>query len=177
MRSRRPLLLACVLLATAGCGAAPMDANTAMTLPATEPAAHQAMVPAESRVDFGREFRFPDGVTVLVSTPRTFQPSETAYPRCARAVTFEVNLLNEGEQPYRLSGFSASATVSGEPAKQVVDSAQGFTGIVDAAKDVEPGRNVRLNFAFAMPADPVELKMSVRTGPESVASALYTGQA
>ncbi|MGC7099142.1 hypothetical protein ACPZ19_31090 [Amycolatopsis lurida] len=177
MRSRRPLLLACVLLATAGCGASQLDPSTAMTIPGTEPAAHQAMVPAESRVDFGREFRFPDGLTVLVSTPRTFQPSATAYPRCARAVAFEVNLTNDGKQPYRLSGFSASATVAGEPAKQVVDSAQGFTGIVDAAKDVEPGRNVRLTFAFAMPADPVELKVSVRPGPESVSSALYTGQA
>ncbi|AXB47254.1 hypothetical protein [Amycolatopsis albispora] len=177
MRSRRPLLFACVLLATAGCGAAAVDTNTAMTIPGTEPAAHQRLVPAETQVDFGREFRFPDGLTVLVSTPRTFQPSATAYPRCARAVAFEVNLLNDGKQPYRLSGFSASATVAGEPAKQVVDSAQGFTGIVDAAKDVEPGRNVRLTFAFAMPAEPVELRMSVRPGPESVTSALYTGQA
>lgn len=178
MHTPRHALIVCALLALGACGAAPQTDGAAARF-GGEVAIPQgvAATPKRTDVQFGSAYRFSEGVTVSVSSPRSFRPSDAAYPHSERAVAFEIAVRNEGHQPYRLSGLSAIATVDGIQAKQVLDAVQGFSGNADAGKDVLPGRDVRFTVAFAMPTDPAPLKLALRTSPSSGDIAQYCGRA
>lgn len=137
----------------------------------------QGAAPVQQTLHFGDPYHFSDGVTVVLSMPKTFHPSDSAYPRTNRAVAFDLNVRNDGVQPYHLSGLSVSATVDGAMLKQVVDSTQGYSGIIDADKDVPPGRYTRVTLAFAVPDAPSPIRLAVRTGTASPVVAVYTGSA
>jgi hypothetical protein len=175
-RIPRLLLACCAVLAAVACGV-PKQPGAA---PAT---AGQALVPkgapgpASGLLSFGAEHIFADGVAITVSTPKSFQPSPTAYPHSDRAAAFEIEVRNGGSDPYRLSGLSVTASITGIQAIQVVDSTQGFNGIVDAGKDLSPGRTVRLNLAFAVPTQPAELRLVLRPDTADPISATYCGSA
>jgi hypothetical protein len=139
--------------------------------------AREEIIPVNNRLVFGRDYRFEDGVTVTVSLPKSFQPSVTAYPQSDRAVAFEVALRNDGSQPYRLSGLSVVATSDGTTLNQVVDSVQGFSGIVGADRDIPSSRDVHVTLAFAVPIEPTEIQLSLRPDPSSPDAALYRGSA
>lgn len=175
MRTPRHTLAALALMAVTACGA-PAQVEGGSTSTGGDVPLQQAM-PALRTMDFGGQFRFDDGVTVSVSAPKPFKPSNSAYPRSDRAVAFEIIIRNEGDQPYRLSGLSVSATVGDVPSKQVVDSPQGYSGIVDAGKDVQPGRDVRVNLAFAAPPEPTEMRLTLRPTAASPVVAVYYGPA
>lgn len=110
-----------------------------------------------------------------VSTPKPFQPSNSAYPRSDRAAAFEITVRNDGPQPYRLSGLGVSATVGGDAAKQLVDPTQGYSGIVDAGKDVPSGRDTRFTLAFAIGDSPAAMRLSLRPTATSTVVAVYCG--
>jgi hypothetical protein len=175
VRSRRLVLVAAALLWLTACGA-PTQVDRGVPGDGGNPAA-QAATPAQPAVYFGGQYRFADGVTISVSAPKSFRPSTSAYPRCQRAVAFEIAIRNDGDQPYRLSGLSVSATVGGTLAKQVVDSTQGYSGIVDADKDVQPSRDVQVTLAFAVPEELSEMSLSLRPTATSSVVAVYGGSA
>ncbi|GHF15199.1 hypothetical protein GCM10017786_56190 [Amycolatopsis deserti] len=175
MRTPRHAMAALALVAVTACGA-PAQVEGGSTSTGGDVAIQQA-VPALRTLDFGGQFRFGDGVAVSVSAPKPFKPSESAYPRSDRAVAFEIIIRNDGDQPYRLSGLSVSATVGDVASKQVVDSTQGYSGIVDAGKDVQPGRDVRLNLAFTAPPEPAEMRLTLRPTATSPVIAVYCGPA
>jgi hypothetical protein len=175
VRTPSTLLAAFVLLVVAGCGVTG-QASGGSTTAGGQPL-EQAAAPAAQTVDFGGQYRFHDGLTVVVSTPKSFRPSGSAYPHSERAVAFEISLRNDGSQPYRLSGLSVSATVAGTAAKQLVDSTLGYTGIIDADKDVPPGRDAQFMLAFAVPEQSTPLRLSVRPAKVSPVSAIYSGSA
>ncbi|KAA9162148.1 hypothetical protein FPZ12_012945 [Amycolatopsis acidicola] len=166
--------MAAALVGLAACGA-PAQGNS--TRAEGGGPAVQAAAPAQQTVDFGARYHFTDGVTVLVSAPKSFRPSTSAYPRTDRAVAFEISIHNDGDQPYRLSALSVSATAAGAAAKQVVDSTQGYSGIVDAGKDVPSGRDVQVTLAFAVPEAPSEMRLSLRPNATSSVVAVYCGSA
>jgi hypothetical protein len=184
-RTRRHVLAACGLYTTVAFGIVACG-TPAATDPATGPVPAASVgdttaLPAAAArhrvLDFGGEHRFVNGVAIAVSVPKSFQPGAGAYPQSVRAAAFEVAVRNDGERPYRLSGLSISATVTGTPAKQVVDSTQGFNGIVDAGKDIPPGRTIRLNLAFAVPDRPAELFLVLRPDGAGEDAATYCGPA
>lgn len=175
MRTPSTLLAAFVLLVVAGCGVTGQASGGSTT--AGGQALEQGAAPAVQAVDFGGQYRFRDGVTIVVSTPKSFRPSGSAYPHSERAVAFEISIRNDGNQPYQLSGLSVSATVAGTAAKQLVDSTLGYIGIVDADKDVPPNRNAQILVAFAVPDQPTPLRLSVRPSKTSPLSAVYSGSA
>jgi hypothetical protein len=168
-------MAALVLVAVTACGA-PAQVDGGSTSTGGDVALQQA-VPALRTVDFGGQFRFDDGIAVSVSSPKPFRPSSSAYPRSDRAVAFEILIRNDSEQPFRLSGLSVSATVGEVASKQVVDSTQGYSGIVEAGKDVQPGRDVRVNLAFTAPPQPAEMKLTLRPTATSPVIAVYCGAA
>ncbi|GAA4668104.1 MULTISPECIES: hypothetical protein [Amycolatopsis] len=176
MRTPRHVLAAAALIGLVACGA-PAQTATVARNEAGSPAVQAAPVPAQQVLDFGGQYRFADGITISVSTPKSFQPSVSAYPHSDRAAAFEIAVRNDGPQPYRLSGLSVSATVAGTGAKQLVDPTQGYSGIVDAGKDVPTGRDVRFTLAFAVPVEPAELKLSLRPTATSAVVAVYCGAA
>lgn len=175
MRTPKHAMAAVVLVAVTACGApAPVESGSTST--GGDVALQQAL-PALRTLDFGGQFRFDDGVAVSVSAPKPFRPSSSAYPRSDRAVAFEIIIRNEGDQPYRLSGLTVTATVGDVASKQVVDSTQGYSGIVEAGKDVQPGRDVRLSLAFTAPPQPAEMKLTLRPTATSPVIAVYCGPA
>ncbi|PXY21412.1 hypothetical protein BAY60_25835 [Prauserella muralis] len=173
-------MAACALLALTACGPTAAGEAPASTTPeesarsgvatSARPAATATAV-----VRFGSDHRFPSGLVVAVSTPKTFQPSDAAYPRAERAAAFGIAIYNETQQPYRLSSFSVRATIDERQATQVVDATQGYNGIVDADRDVPPGGMARLTFAFAVPADGTPLRLIVRPDNTAPTSAVYSG--
>lgn len=132
---------------------------------------------AGNDLKFGADHRFANGVTISVGSPQSFKPSASAYPRSPRGAAFDVQLTNEGTTTYRLSGLTVSATAAGVAVKQVVDTTQGFTGITDAGKDVPPGRTVHVTLAFAVPQEPVQLRLQIRQSAADAAVATYCGPA
>ncbi|MTD57475.1 hypothetical protein [Amycolatopsis pithecellobii] len=176
MRTPTLALTAAALIGLAACGA-PASPGIAARNDAGSPALQAAPAPAQRMLDFGGQYRFAEGITISVSTPKSFRPSTSAYPRSDRAVAFEIAIANDGPQPYRLSGLSVSAMVGGSSAKQVVDPTQGYSGIVDAGKDVPTGRDVRVTLAFAVAQQPAELRLSLRPTATSSVVAVYCGPA
>ncbi|WP_033288439.1 DUF4352 domain-containing protein [Amycolatopsis jejuensis] len=174
-RTPKLLLSACLLITVAACGVDGREGSAA--LGAANAAAKPAAAQASGDLQFGANHRFSSGITVSVSAPQSFQPSAAAYPRSTRAAAFYIEVTNNGTDPYRLSGLSVTATVSGQQAKQVVDATQGLGGITDAGKDLQPGRSTQLTLAFAVPADSTRLALQVRPSAGEPAVATYYGTA
>lgn len=175
-RTPKLMLAACALFAAVACGVQ-VQAGSAPAALGPVPEVQQAVKAPADTLKFGVGHTFADGVAITVSAPKSFQPSPAAYPASARAAAFEIEVTNASSEPYRLSSFSVAATVAGTQAIQVVDSTQGFNGVIDAGKDVAPGRSVRMNLAFAVPPQPAELRMVLRPDTASPVSATYCGAA
>lgn len=175
-RTPKLLLAGCVLFAAAACGVHQAGGTTTASAGVAAQAAKGVSVP-ERDLAFGDDHTFTDGVSVTVSNPKSFQPSATAYPPAGRAAAFEIEVRNDGAMPYRLSELTVSGVVGGKPAIQVVDSTQGYTGIIDAGRDIAPGRSVWVTLAFAMPANPTKLYLQVKPDDSAPALATYCGSA
>lgn len=178
MNTRRRLAAACLLLAAltplaaCGLGAAgdPADAqNVVSTAPDSGPSAPtSAVAPA-----FGTPHTYPDGLTVTVSRPMSFTPSNTASPRVEHAVSFELTVINGTERPYQLSRLALQAEINGMPSREVVDPAQGYTGKADAV--LPPSRSVTVLLAFGCDSWPTTASLRVSPGhPEDTATE-FTG--
>ena len=125
---------------------------------------------------FGADHRFASGLTVSVGSPQSFRPSPSAYPASPRGAAFDVQLVNNGADTYKLSGLNVTATADGRAVKQVVDATQGFNGIADAGKDVLPGRTVHVTLAFAVPPEPTQLRLQIRPAATEPVAVTYCGQ-
>jgi len=108
------------------------------------------------------------GVTLVVSAPTSFTPTEEAYPKASRAVAFELVIDNKSDTVYRPAQLSFVATADGLPADQVIDSTQGYSGVTDAADEVLPSQTLRFSVAFGVPEHPAAVRVAVR--PESTAA-------
>jgi hypothetical protein len=176
-RSPKLLLAACTLTLAAACGVSAPENGVAVL--GAEPSAEGLSARhAERDLTFGSPHRFPTGVTISVSPPMSFRPSASAYPQSPRAAAFGLEVVNAGETTYRLSGLAVTAEIVGgsTAVKQVVDAVQGYNGIADAGKDVPPGRSVRLDLAFALPEDQVELRLRLRPSAAEPVAATYCGK-
>jgi hypothetical protein len=175
-RTPKLMLAGCVLFAAAACGvhqangSAPVEAGVA-----AQPA--KGVSAAEHDLTFGDSHTFNDGVSITVSSPKSFQPSASAYPHTGRAAAFEIGVSNDGSEPYRLSELTVTGLVNGVAATQVVDSTQGYTGIIDAGRDIPPGKSVWVNLAFAVPGAPTQLRLQLKPDDSAPAMVTYCGSA
>jgi hypothetical protein len=175
-RTRQLAAAFCVSLALCGCnataaGGGAVSYSSTVVVRDTP----QAATPRDTDVAFGKQVLFDSGLSVTVSMPKLFQPSPSAYPRSERAAAFEVTVNNGSNQSYRLSGLAVEAEVAGEQMKQVVDPTQGISGIVDAGKDVPPGRHIRVTVAFAVAPEPAPLRLKLRPDVTEEPCATYVG--
>ena len=171
MRSVGLVAAACVLLAVAsGCGAEVMNSARADGVSARAAAPPAAI--ADRPAKFGESRTTGDSLVVTISAPKPFVPGDTAYPAAPRAAAFEIALDNQGSRNYRPAQLVVrAATQDGKPVVPLVDTAQGYTGVIAAGSDVlAPGRSTRLTVAFALPADPVDLVVTVQ--PTAAASGM-----
>jgi hypothetical protein len=147
----------CALLVLTACGGPYSDAApqllpaSATSAPAGEPVARN-----DNRRALGND------LTITISTPKSFTPTDTAYPRTPRAVAFELTIDNDGTGTYRASQLAVTATCNSADALQVIDSTQGYTGFVGATDNVPPGQSLRVVVAFAVPAERAVLRLNVQ---------------
>ncbi|GLZ41048.1 hypothetical protein [Actinokineospora sp. NBRC 105648] len=154
--------LCALLVVLTGCGGGP-----AYTASADQPAPStaseelaQSGVPPRS----GERRPLGNGLTITLSAPKSFVPADSAYPEAVRAIGFEMTVVNNGTSAYRPTLLSLSAMANGAKTQQVIDSTQGYSGVVGAA-DVPPGRSTRFSVAFAVPEEKAEVQVSAQPDP------------
>ncbi len=165
----RLAVAACLLLLTAcGAGHAADDGNVRQSLQAPDPSA----AAERSDLSSGEHVRsLGEGITRSVSEPTSFTPTATAYPRAARAVAFDLVIDNGSDTVYRPAQLSFVATADGVSTDQVIDSTQGYTGVVGAIEEVQPDKTLRFAIAFEVPSKPCTVRVAVRAA-SSAASAI-----
>lgn len=159
----RLVIAACVFLTLTACGArhATDGELASVRAPATSAATEQADYMAKG--DVTRSVR--EDVTLVVSGPTSFTPTEEAYPKAVRAIAFELVIDNRSATVYRPSQLSFVAVVDGLEATQVIDSTQGYSGVTNADDEVLPSQSLRFSVAFRVPEEPCVLRVSVRAEP------------
>jgi hypothetical protein len=108
-----------------------------------------------------------EGVTLVVSAPTSFTPTDEAYPKASRAVAFELVIDNRGDSVYRPARLSFVATADGISTDQVIDSTQGYSGVSGTADEVLPNQTLRFAVAFGVPEAPCAVRVAVRPGSVS----------
>ncbi len=167
----RLAVAACVLLVLTACGAghaADIDDSVRQSLGAPAPTAAAERSDLESG---GLVRSLGEGITLTVSEPTSFTPTDTAYPRAARAVAFDLVIDNGSDTVYRPAQLSFVATADGVATDQVIDSTQGYTGVVGAIDEVRPSETLRFAIAFGVPGKPCAVRVAVRAA-SSAASAI-----
>jgi hypothetical protein len=155
----RLAVAACVLLVLTACGARPATDEARDSLPT--PA--QAAEGADYLTRDGVTRSLGEGVTLSVSAPTPFTPTEEAYPKATRAVAFELVIHNKGDIAYRPAQLAIDATVDGLSTNQVVDSTQGYSGLTSSSDEVLPNQSFRFSVAFAISDEPCDVRVTVRS--------------
>ncbi|MGK4186588.1 tripartite tricarboxylate transporter TctB family protein [Rothia koreensis] len=111
---------------------------------------------------FGQKYEWDSGISVTVSEPEQFQPSETAAnvqdidPNDPNVRKFTVTLHNGTDKP--LDAVTAHETVlsGGKEASFFADTENGIDGM--ASGKIQPGKDLTYDIAYAL-ADPNDLSM------------------
>jgi hypothetical protein len=161
----RLAVAACVLLVLAACGTSRASdaAHQALTNPAPADAAQESGYQPRGEVTRS----IVEDVTLSVSTPTLFTPTEEAYPKAVRAVAFELVLDNQSDTVYRPAQLSFVATADGVPVDQIIDSTQGYSGVM-GTDEVLPSQTLRFSVAFGVPEQTCVVRVTVR--PETAAT-------
>ena len=162
----RLAVAACLLLALTACGTAghATEHHPSLRTSTTSASPERADYMAKGAVTRS----VGEDVTLVVSVPTSFTPTEVAYPSADRAVAFELVIDNRSDTVYRPATLSFLATVDGAATPQVIDSTQGYSGVTGADDEVLPSETMRFSIAFRVPAEPCWMLLSVR--PESPAA-------
>ncbi|MPZ83663.1 MAG: hypothetical protein GEV28_26030 [Actinophytocola sp.] len=169
----RLAVAACALLVLVGCGIG-HSTEAVQSKPTSTPTA--AAERSDYRASDGMRKSLGDGVLLTVSPPKSFTPTDTAYPRVPRAVAFEMVVDNGSTVPFRPAQLTFVALVEGRQAEQVIDSTQGYIGVSGTTDEVPPDESLRFAVAFAVPEHTCAVQVSVRPdGADSVAIGLYDG--
>ncbi len=170
--------VACALLAlTAGCGADGMNRADAKVVSQAAAPSEAPVKVASGLAKWGEQRPAGDALLVTVSSPRSFEPGATAYPKAPRAAGFDITIENVGTAVYRSSQLVVQASTSdGKRMVAVVDATQGYSGVL--AGEVQPGRTARLSMAFALPADQVNVVVTVQSNvTQATTTAEFEGPA
>ncbi|TWP52603.1 hypothetical protein FKR81_09875 [Lentzea tibetensis] len=163
----------CLLLAVAGC-AGPSVA----VAPDENPAVLQRAEPRGGFADFGTQRVWASGLSITVGPPQSLKPSETAFPQAARTAVFTVTVFNGSKVTFRPSQLSVRALAGGQPTPELTDSVQGLNGLAAAVRELQPGQDTKLTLAFAVPENPVDLRLTVLPGgPGQDTATDFEGQA
>lgn len=169
----RLAVAACALLVLAGCGVAHSSGATREEGGASPTvAAERSEITAtdDVRTSLGK------GVVLTATAPRSFTPTDTAYPRVHRAVALDMTVDNAGTVGFRPAQLSFYAAVDGVAAEQVIDSTQGYNGVSGATDEVDPGESLRFTVAFAVPDRTCTIRVTVRPNAGAATAVdLYDG--
>jgi hypothetical protein len=155
----RLAVAACALLVLVGCG---IGHSSEVVQPARNATPTAAAERSDYRATDGARKSIGDGVVLTISPPKSFTPTDTAYPRASRAIAFELTIDNGSTFAYRPATLSFSATVDGAATEQVIDSTQGYTGTSGATREIAPSASLSIAVAFAVPEQPCRVRVAVR---------------
>lgn len=174
MPAVRLVVAACLLLVLTACGATPTATEAHESSPSHTPSAAGDRADLMTKGAITRSVR--EDVTLVVSPPTSFTPTETAYPKAARAVAFEMVIDNQSDTMYRPAQLSFIATAGGRTAGQIIDSTQGYNGVTSTADEVSPNQILRFSVAFGVPPNVCMVRMAVRTEASATSTiALFEG--
>jgi hypothetical protein len=143
-----------------------------MTTPSLSAAAERSDYVAREKITRS----IGEDVTLVVSAPTSFTPTQEAYPKAARAVAFELVIDNKSDAVYRPAQLQFTATADGTPADQVIDTTQGYSGVTGTADEVLPNQTMRFSVAFGVPPQPCAVRVAVRaTTAADSAIPIYDG--
>lgn len=164
MRNPRPALTLLVapalVLGLAACG--PLDeptlTDTTQSAEAEVKADNAAAEPKDDGVgEFGQKISW-DGVDMVVSEPKPFEPSQTAAGVGEHNVSFDVKLTNTGTEPYDPVLVTITASSAETEAEQIFDMESGLE--MGPTTQVRPGKSVNWTVAFSV-ADPADVQIDV----------------
>ncbi len=122
---------------------------------------------------FGSSYKWADGLSVSVSKPTLFKPSDYSVgaTKGQAALQFVFTVTNGTGSNYDPTLFSATASSGGAEASEIYDSAKGMEGSPNTK--VLQGKKVSFKVAFSV-ADPKDVTMEVSPGFE-YDSGIFTG--
>lgn len=92
-----------------------------------EPAAEKE--PKDETPTFGQAYTWEDGITVKISKPASFKPSEySSFDEQPDYLKFGVKIVNKSGKTFDVNSFNASLQSGNEEMEQVFDSENGFNG-------------------------------------------------
>lgn len=130
-------------------------------------ASEQYATTTREPIKFGERQIIANGLSITVSSPKLFTPSEIAYPPSPRAVGFSITIDNLDTDAFSPGELVVKAFADGDPLKQVADAKQGYTGTVGAPDTVPSGKTMRLTLAYAVPAETVTILVRVQPKADS----------
>lgn len=111
---------------------------------------------------FGDTYTWTDGVSITVSTPEEFTPSEyAAAAEASSYLKFTITLVNDSEDPVSAALVYPSMQSGNTEAEAIFDSANGLGG--PPSTDVLPGRETQWVVGFGV-ADPTDLVLEIAPG-------------
>lgn len=126
---------------------------------------------------FGATYKWSDGIQATAGKPQIFKPSKTSTTTAGavRYVTLEISIANGTTANYDSSSTVVNASVNGEAADRVFDSASKVGG--PPQTELLPGRVATFRVAFAvMTKDPVEFQVEIGPGyGVAYSTAIYLG--
>jgi len=160
------VLLVVIALFSVGCSApsaSPDPQASAATTPSEEPAPAEPVAEKPAMPVFGETVSYDDGVSISVSAPAPFEPSEYAAGVVAGqpVVAFELVITNNGTEPFDPATVFATIASGGTEAAGVFDTEKGIG--FPPMTTVLPGSTVKWNQAWSV-ADPSNITMEVSVG-------------
>jgi hypothetical protein len=158
-------LLICIIYAATFAKAVSDTQPVVGTPSASAPAPNGSTDPGagSNTAPFGTPIRYPNGLEVTVAAPTAFTPSQSAAgDPGAKAFQVKVTIKNGTNEVYQPPATSVSASVDGQEAQSIFDSAKKILGPPNTS--VQPGKSTTYSLAFGSPAPSGDLQIDVRPG-------------
>jgi hypothetical protein len=124
----------------------------------------------------GAGFTYDDGITLTITAPEAFTPSEYAYTgtEWPEYIRFDITLTNGTGAPFDPSGIYGTLASGGGEAEAVFDTDNGLEGSPVTA--VLPGKSVTWSEGYGV-ADPADLTFQIAPSFEHEAALFVLGGA
>jgi hypothetical protein len=112
-----------------------------------------------NQLKFGQAFTYDDGLTVKVTKPRPFKPSEYAASKPGPAVRFTFTIVNKTGKPFDAGLFLATLQSGNKEATEIYDDQNDING--SPSTKVLNGREAQWDAAYNV-KDPKDLVLEVQ---------------
>jgi len=142
------------------------------------PAPSTPSTPAPQVGTWGQKFTWENGISVEVAPPVVCKPGPYASPqKPPRAVLVTMKIVNDSSQAFETTGltFGADVQFAGAKAETLFDSTGACKSSLGQPATVLPGKTYTHSSAYAVPAQPGEMQISLQPEYRAV-KAICVGQ-